>query len=168
MQAWDEDKRHAILSTSTQGSYDRALGLEAEELAAFKDALNRYVRFYSFLAQVLPFVPAEWEVLFQFSKVLLKRVLGRYVPHSMVHRPKRGFGAPVSDWLKGDLRPWAEDLLQPARLEREGVLSAAAVQPLWQQFLGGQRKWHTHLWNVLMFQAWQAHWRQARTGVTGG
>lgn len=71
------------------------------------------------------------------SKVLLKRVLGRYVPHSMVHRPKRGFGAPVSDWLKGDLRPWAEDLLQPARLEREGVLSAAAVQPLWQQFLGG-------------------------------
>ena len=102
------------------------------------------------------------------SKVLLKRVLGRYVPHSMVHRPERGFGAPVSDWLKGDLRPWAEDLLQPARLEREGVLSAAAVQPLWQQFLGGQRKWHTHLWNVLMFQAWQAHWRQARTGVTGG
>ncbi len=102
------------------------------------------------------------------SKVLLKRVLGRYVPQSMVHRPKRGFGAPVSDWLKGDLRPWAEDLLQPARLEREGVLSAAAVQPLWQQFLGGQRKWHTHLWNVLMFQAWQAHWRQVRTRVTGG
>ncbi len=58
------------------------------------------------------------------SKVLLKRVLGRYVPQSMVHRPKRGFGAPVSDWLKGDLRPWAEDLLQAARLEREGVLSA--------------------------------------------
>ena len=102
------------------------------------------------------------------SKVLLKRVLGRYVPHSMVHRPKRGFGAPVSDWLKGDLRPWAEDLLQPARLEREGVLSAAAVQPLWQQFLGGQRKWHTHLWNVLMFQAWQAHWRQVRAGIVGG
>ncbi|MBN4997458.1 asparagine synthase (glutamine-hydrolyzing) [Stenotrophomonas maltophilia] len=102
------------------------------------------------------------------SKVLLKRVLGRYVPQSMVHRPKRGFGAPVSDWLKGDLRPWAEDLLQPARLEQEGVLSVAAVQPLWQQFLGGQRKWHTHLWNVLMFQAWQAHWRQVRAGVTGG
>ena len=50
----------------------------------------------------------------------------------------------------------------------EGVLSAAAVQPLWQQFLGGQRKWHTHLWNVLMFQAWQAHWRQVRAGIVGG
>ena len=99
------------------------------------------------------------------SKVLLKRVLGRYVPQTMVHRPKRGFGAPVSEWLKGDLRPWAEDLLQPARLEREGVLAATAIQPLWQQFLGGQRKWHTHLWNVLMFQAWQAHWREVRAAV---
>lgn len=99
------------------------------------------------------------------SKVLLKRVLGRYVPQTMVHRPKRGFGAPVSQWLKGDLRPWADDLLQPARLEREGVFAASAVQPLWQQFLAGQRKWHTHLWNVLMFQAWQAHWRQVRADV---
>ena len=102
------------------------------------------------------------------SKVLLKRVLGRHVPSSMVHRPKRGFGAPVTEWLRGDLRPWAEELLAPARLEREGVLSAAAVQPLWQAFQGGQRKWHTHLWNVLMFQAWHAHWRQARRDVSAG
>lgn len=99
------------------------------------------------------------------SKVLLKRVLGRHVPHSMVHRPKRGFGAPVSDWLRGDLRPWAEELLDPARLEREGMLAAATVQPLWKAFQAGQRKWHTHLWNVLMFQAWQAHWRQVRRDV---
>ena len=71
----DEHKRHAILSTSTQGSYDRATELEPETLTAFKDALNRYVRFYSFLAQVLPYIPAESEVLFQFSRVLLKRLL---------------------------------------------------------------------------------------------
>lgn len=54
------------------------------------------------------------------SKYLLKRVLGRYVPQDMVHRPKRGFGAPVSAWLKGDLRGWADELLDPARLAEEG------------------------------------------------
>ena len=37
--------------------------------------VNRYVRFYSFLAQVLPYIPADAEVLFQFSRVLLKRLL---------------------------------------------------------------------------------------------
>jgi len=71
----DEGKRHAILSTSTQGAYDRALALEVEEERELRDALERFVRFYGFLAQVLPWVPAETEVLFQFSKVLLKRLL---------------------------------------------------------------------------------------------
>ncbi len=71
----DEGKRHAILSTSTQGACDRALGLEADEQRELRDALERFVRFYGFLAQVLPWVPAETEVLFQFSKVLLKRLL---------------------------------------------------------------------------------------------
>ena len=102
------------------------------------------------------------------SKYLLKRVLGRYVPQEMVHRPKRGFGAPVSEWLKGDLRGWADDLLDPARLAEEGVFNVAAVAPLWQQFKQGERKWHTHLWNVLMFQAWQAHWRSVRAEVARG
>lgn len=102
------------------------------------------------------------------SKYLLKRVLGRYVPQDMVHRPKRGFGAPVSEWLKGDLRGWADELLDPARLAAEGVFDVAAVAPRWQQFQQGERKWHTHLWNVLMFQAWQAHWQQVRAGVARG
>ena len=52
------------------------------------------------------------------------------------------------------------DPFKPALTVRENL-------EFWQQFLGGQRKWHTHLWNVLMFQAWQAHWRQVRAGVTG-
>jgi len=102
------------------------------------------------------------------SKYLLKQVLGRYVPQDMVHRPKRGFGAPVSAWLKGDLRGWADALLDPSRLAAEGVFNVEAVVPLWQQFQQGERKWHTHLWNVLMFQAWQAHWRDVRATVKRG
>ena len=72
-----EDKRHALLSTSTQGSYDRAVALDSDRRLELRDALDRFVRFYGFLAQVVPYVPAETEVLYQFSKVLLKRLLSR-------------------------------------------------------------------------------------------
>ena len=48
-----------------------------------------------------------------------------------------------------------------------GCFDAAAIRSIWAQFLDGQRKWHTHLWTVLMFQAWQEGWRQARAGVAG-
>jgi len=99
------------------------------------------------------------------NKHLLKRVLRRYLPDSMVDRGKRGFGAPVSDWLKGDLREWASALLDPARLRAEGHLDTDAVDALWRQFLDGERKWHTHLWNVLMFQAWHEHWQAERRAL---
>ncbi len=99
------------------------------------------------------------------SKRLLKRVLKRYLPDAMVDRGKRGFGAPVSQWLREDLRDWADGLLDPARLRQEGYLEVGLVHGLWRRFLDGEKRWHTHLWNVLMFQAWQAHWRQQRAAT---
>jgi asparagine synthase (glutamine-hydrolysing) len=88
-------------------------------------------------------------------KYLPKRLLGRYLPESLVQRPKSGFGAPVGDWLRGPLRDWAEAQLDPRRLREEGHFDAARVGAIWQEFQAGQRKWHTHLWGVLMFQAWR-------------
>ncbi|MCL7713912.1 asparagine synthase (glutamine-hydrolyzing) [Stenotrophomonas mori] len=101
------------------------------------------------------------------TKYLPKQVLRRYLPDAMVFRGKRGFGAPVTQWLRGDLHGWAGDLLDPRRLRQDGVFEEAAVSTVWQRFRQGERKWHTHLWNVLMFQAWQAHWQaqRARAGA---
>ena len=70
----DEDKRHAILSTSSQNAYLATQELEADKRREFREALNRFVRFYGFLSQALPWIPGEIEVLFQFSKVLLARL----------------------------------------------------------------------------------------------
>ncbi|MGN7919928.1 asparagine synthase (glutamine-hydrolyzing) [Lysobacter sp. 22409] len=112
-----------------------------------------------------------WSLPLQFkrgdsgSKYLLKRVLKRYLPDAMVDRGKRGFGAPVTQWLRGDLREWAAALLDPSRLAQEGYFDAELVGGLWRQLLAGERRWHTHLWNVLMFQAWQAHWKTERNEV---
>ena len=88
------------------------------------------------------------------TKWLLRRLLARHVPPAIVGRAKQGFGAPVADWLRGPLRDWAEALLAERRLVEEGYFQAGIVRDLWARFQGGNRKWHTHLWNVLMFQAW--------------
>ncbi|MEP6633782.1 MAG: asparagine synthase (glutamine-hydrolyzing) [Luteimonas sp.] len=88
-------------------------------------------------------------------KYLPKHLLERYVPKHLVDRPKSGFGAPVGDWLRGPLREWAEAQLDEQRLRDEGHFHPAPIRKIWREFLGGQRKWHTHLWGVLMFQAWR-------------
>lgn len=91
-------------------------------------------------------------------KHLPKRLLARYLPDDLVQRPKSGFGAPVGDWLRGPLRDWGEAQLDERRLREEGHFEPVPVRRLWEAFQAGERKWHTHLWGVLMFQAWREHW----------
>jgi asparagine synthase (glutamine-hydrolysing) len=87
-------------------------------------------------------------------KAVLKAVLENYLPKELIYRPKVGFGAPVSRWLRGPLRDWAEFHLDPGTLESQGIFDAGKVTAVWRDFQGGCNKWHTHLWPILMFQAW--------------
>jgi len=96
------------------------------------------------------------------GKWALRQVLHRYVPPALVERPKAGFGVPVGAWLRGPLRPWADDLLGARRLEDDGLLAAQPVRRMWAEHLSGRHDRQFELWDVLMFQAWL----RAQTGAT--
>jgi asparagine synthase (glutamine-hydrolysing) len=99
-------------------------------------------------------LPLEAKIRGGIGKHLLRQVLHCYVPPALVDRPKMGFGVPINDWLRGPLRDWANDLLDPSRLHQEGVLNSKQIVGAWQDHVTGKRNLPYHIWDILMFQAW--------------
>tara|TARA_R110002073_G_scaffold79001_18_gene190301 strand:- start:9209 stop:11095 length:1887 start_codon:yes stop_codon:yes gene_type:complete len=92
----------------------------------------------------------------QTGKRVLRDLLTRYVPRSLIDRPKRGFSVPVKEWLVGPLRDWVEDLISEKTLREQGIFDVKSIRDAWHQHLYGWANHSELIWSVLMFQAW---WR---------
>lgn len=160
-QAWDEcapdflDQMMvadavAYLPDDIMVKVDRAaMGVSLETRAPFLD--HRLFEFAWRLPQTAKVDNAR-------GKLLLRRLVGRYVPDVLMDRPKQGFGVPIDAWLRGPLREWAEALLDERRLTEEGWFNPKPIRAAWHEHLSGRRDWQYRIWVILMFQAWQEQW----------
>jgi len=81
----------------------------------------------------------------------LREGRGKFLLRTLLDEP-----VPLAAWLRGPLRDWAAQLLDPARLAKEGYLDAERVGHLWREHLAGLRDAQDELWTVLCFEAWLA------------
>ncbi len=88
------------------------------------------------------------------GKWILREILKKYLPKSLIERPKMGFGIPVGNWLRGPLNQWAEDLLNEKLIKDQGYFNYKNISECWKLHKSGKKNMATSLWSILMFQEW--------------
>lgn len=90
------------------------------------------------------------------GKWILRELLERRLPRAVFERPKMGFSPPIGPWLRGPLRPWAEDLL--LRDSPGGLLDPAGVNATWTAFRDGTQENELLVWALAIYRAWEDRW----------
>jgi len=88
------------------------------------------------------------------SKYLLRRMLERRIPKSIVDRPKHGFEAPTGEWLRGPLAPMVDDLLLDGQLRSRGIFDDREVARLWHEHRHRTDDHRHRLWSLVMLELW--------------
>ncbi len=113
------------------------------------------------VAELAARIPLRMKIQGRRGKLILRHLLNAQAPSHLFDRPKSGFAVPVGDWIRGPLRPWAEDLLDRTALKNDGIFDHENVHRRWAAHLAGDRNSTQAVWTVLMFQAWM---KQIRSG----
>jgi len=106
------------------------------------------------IAEFAASIPLEYKLKGKNGKYILKKAMENLLPKNILHRPKKGFGVPIAEWLKGRLNPLMRDLLAPERLRTQGLFNSEYVQKLVKDHEIGAVSNHKQLWTLLVFQLW--------------
>jgi len=97
-------------------------------------------------------VPAEYKRRNGEGKWLLKRAFEAEIPESIRERPKQGFGVPVTEWFRGDLRVYAREKFE--RLGARDPFDRTALQALLSEHAAGTADHGYRLWDLTWLELW--------------
>ncbi len=102
-------------------------------------------------------LPTRLKVRGLSKKVLLRKAAAPLLPRRIVYGRKRGFSIPAAAWLRGELEPFARDVLSPDTLRRQGFFRPEPVTRLLDRHVAGREDLSRQLWGLLAFTLWHQH-----------
>ena len=99
-------------------------------------------------------LPGRFKVNMRESKILLKAVAEKYLPHDLIYRKKSGFGLPLKDWFLKDLQPMAQELLSESRLRKQGLFDPAVPASWLKEHREMAADHSMKLYSLMTFQIW--------------
>ena len=106
------------------------------------------------LIEYVAALPDHFKLSGKWTKVILREAFADLLPPEIDARGKMGFGVPLGEWFRGELREYLCDHLIDSGARYQTYLSPVYVHRLVQRHLGGEVDAGMKLWSILCFERW--------------
>jgi asparagine synthase (glutamine-hydrolysing) len=93
--------------------------------------------------------------LYPSTKYILRKAVRDLLGEEVLRQPKAGFGAPLDEWLRSDLREMVDDLLSEDHVRRAGYFAPESVAQLLREHRQGKHNWSMQIWQLLTLELWR-------------
>jgi len=113
-------------------------------------------RIIEFAAQL----PSKYKLNNKNTKDILKEIVHMYIPQEIMNRPKMGFGVPLHEWFKDELKEYIEHYLNDNRLKRENIFNLIEINKLKQNYFKNPTNINIaqNIWKIIIFEMWYEKW----------
>ena len=101
------------------------------------------------------------------GKHILKRAMASSLPGDILTRRKMGFGVPLGEWFRGELREMVRDVLLSPTARERGLFRPAGVTRLIEAHDAGRRDYSARLWALVCLELWMEQWLDGRVPAAG-
>jgi len=99
------------------------------------------------------------------AKYLLKKAVEGIIPDEIIYRKKMGFGAPMSQWLKGDFGTQARSRILGSSLLDRGYFNRDYIEKLFSDHRSGNRDTSLYIWTLFNLTSWYDYWIESKIAV---
>jgi asparagine synthase (glutamine-hydrolysing) len=110
-------------------------------------------------------IPMKDKVRGATAKYLLKKAVEGLIPDPIIHRKKMGFGAPMSEWLRGEFGTEMQGSLMSSRLLDRGFFRRDYIMRLFEEHRTQRRDNSLYLWTLFNLTAWYDYWVDGRSST---
>ncbi len=88
------------------------------------------------------------------TKYILRHIASKFFSKNIFKRPKKGFGLPISEWLRKDLKPILNEYLSKENIEKYEIFNYEEIKRLIDDHVQGKIERRKELWNLLTLHIW--------------
>lgn len=140
------------MDVNTYLPYDLLVKMDIASMANSLEARSPFLdhKLMEFVARL----PAEFKIKDCVKKYLLKKAARKLLPRENIVRSKMGFGIPVGEWFRNELKDLLIDTLLSKRSLKRNYFRQDVLKEMVDLHISRRKDYSFQLWSLLMFNLW--------------